>query len=98
MAAAPFRSFRDLHSDRRNLYTRLCPVAGPHICDVAFGWRLERGRGRDRTEAVFAGAFRQGIRRSVSGDGLERVDRLRRWPVVAAAAGVVVHRRRWLAL
>src|SRR6266853_1651850 len=98
MAAAPLRSFRDLHSDRRDLYARLRRIARPHICGVATRRRLERGRGRDRTEAVFPRTFRQDIGRFVSGDGLERLDRLRRRPVIAATTGVVVYRRRWLAL
>ena len=52
----------------------------------------------DRAETVFPGPLRPGIGRSLSGDGLERIDRLRCRPVVAAAAGAVVHCRRWLAL
>src|ERR1700730_907889 len=98
MAAAAPRSFRDLHLDRRNLHARVCPVAGPRIRDVVARRGLERCRGRDRAETVFPGTLRPGIRWPVSGDGLERVDRLRRRYIVAAASGAVVHRSRWFAL
>ena len=46
----------------------------------------------------FPGRFDKVSVRSVSGDGLERVDCLRRRHVVAAATGAVVHRCRRLAL
>src|SRR6266404_4366750 len=98
MVAAPPRSLRDLHSDRRHLYADVRPVAVSPVRVVAAGGGMERGGGRDRLETVFPGTFRQDIGRALSGYGLERVDRLRRRPVVAAAAGAVVHRRRRLAL
>src|SRR5665647_3595638 len=98
MAAAPLRSFRDLHPDRRDLYAGVCPVAGPRVCDVAAGRGLERGRGRDCAEVVLPGTLRPGVRRPVFGDGLEWTDRLRCRHLVAADPDPVVHRRRWLSL
>src|SRR5471032_2138402 len=98
MAAAPPGSFRDLHFDRRNLYACICRVAGPRIRNVVARRGLERRRGRGRAETVFPRTLRQGVRWPLSGDGLERVDCLRRRYIVAAATGAVVHRCRWLAL
>src|SRR5580704_8854223 len=98
MAAAPLCSLRDLHSDRRDLYAGVCPIAGPRVRDVVAGRRLERGRGRDRAETVFPGPLRPDIGRSLSRDGLERIDRLRRRAVVVAATCAMVHHRRGFAL
>src|SRR3974390_1277640 len=98
MAAAPVRPCRDLHPDRRNLYADFREDAGPCLCDVASGRRLGGGGGRHPAETVFPGTLRPPLGRPLPRNGVERGDRLRRLPVLAAATCVLVSHRRWPAL
>src|SRR6202012_4351509 len=51
-----------------------------------------------RGETVVPRTVRPIVGRALPGHGLERPDRLRRRPFLAAECGTVVHSRRWLAL